>query len=265
MIGTPEYDAAMAKKFDNATTPTTETPPAPTKPQRPEWFPENLWKGDKSFEENAQALATSYAEARKTISQKQPPATPPATPPAADPNAAPAPTATPPAAPEAAKVDLKAAAAEYLEGGKLSEETYAKLAKVGIDKATADVQMAGVKALSDQYAQKAYARVGSAEQYTAMTTWAGNNLSPAEIAAFDAAVASGNEAQMLMAIDAVKGKFVEANGQPPQLLGGERPTGNVNAFRDRSEMTAAMKDPRYKTSPAYRKDVEQRLAASKFW
>jgi uncharacterized protein (DUF1330 family) len=122
-----------------------------------------------------------------------------------------------------------------------------------------------VKALADQYQGKAYSRVGNAEQYGTMIEWAGKNLTPAEITAYDAAVASGNEAQMFMAIDAVKAKFVEANGQAPALLGGDRPNTNVNSFRDRSEMTAAMKDPRYKTSEAYRKEVESRVATSKFW
>jgi len=75
--GTPEYDQAMAAKFEShqngvGSDDGTPNPESEAKPQRPEWFPENLWKPELSLEDNSKALATSYAEARKVISQPKP-------------------------------------------------------------------------------------------------------------------------------------------------------------------------------------------------
>lgn len=297
--GTPEYDVAMAAKFDNRNVvadPSVEEKPAaaaqPQAAQRPEWFPENLWKADQSLEDNSKSLAGSYAEARKTISQK-----PAAAPAAAAAAAAPAadvvkqqleanlaavkakPGVKPeeiavaeqalssykPAAPAATKVDFTPFENEYAETGTLSAESYTKLEEMGFKKVTIDSYIAGLKATEVAYEAQAHEAAGSKETFTQMTTWAATALTEAEVNAFNSAVTSGNVEAMRMAVQAVHSKFVAANGQQPKLLGGgDRPNGSALAFRDKSEMTAAMRDPRYKTSEAFRADVAARLLASTF-
>src|SRR5687768_2714090 len=65
-IGTPEYDAAMAAKFDKATGAVEE----PTKPTRPDHIPEKFWDADKG-EVRLEAMAKSYAELEKSKGKPQ--------------------------------------------------------------------------------------------------------------------------------------------------------------------------------------------------
>lgn len=294
--GTPEYDAAMVAKFDNAGVAPDKSAdepspqPQPQPATRPEWFPENLWKADKSLEENSKALAASYAEARKTISQK--PASQPAAQSAA-PQVDPAkkqledalaavkakPDAKPeeiqaaekaladykPAAPQVLPANVAEFEQEFAEKGELSAESYAKLEKLGFGKDIVDSYIEGQKARVAAWEAKAHSAVGGKEKFEQMTAWASTGLSPAEIDAFNDAMVSGNEAQMMLAIQGVQAKFSAANGTQPALLGGSKGTDQVAGFRSQAEMTAAMSDPRYKKDPAYRADVEKRVGASTFW
>jgi hypothetical protein len=283
--GTPEHDAAMAAKFENRDVtpdPAADATPAPAAKVKPEGIPDKFWNAEKG-EVDVVGMAKSYAELEKSRAKK-PEAAPAAAP--ADPakaaleSALAALKAKPDVKPEeiaaaeqalagykpaaASKLDLSSFEQEFAEAGALSAESYTKLEGMGFSRDTVDAYIAGQTARAEQYAAKAHAVVGGAEAFQQMTTWAANALTESEIAAFNDAVTSGNEGQMQLAIQGVHAKFVAANGQRPNLLGGDRPGASALGFRDKSEMTAAMRDPRYKTSEAYRKDVEARLMASNF-
>ncbi|CLP71539.1 Uncharacterised protein [Mycobacterium tuberculosis] len=67
-----------------------------------------------------------------------------------------------------------------------------------------------------------------------------------------------------MAILGLKARYDAANGSEPTLLGGNAKA-SEDVFRSTAELTAAMKDPRYKKDPAYREDVKQKLARSNIY
>lgn len=179
----------------------------------------------------------------------------------------PAPPAAPVAAPAAADkaladkgLNMAEFQTEFGTNGALSEASYTKLAAAGIDKGTVDRYIAGQTALVEQQRATAFALTGGEENYTKMVAWAKTSASPADVTAFNASIAASTE-QAHLAIQGMFQKYTAANGSDPALLGGNR--GSTSAgFASTAEMTTAMKDSRYKTDPAYRAGVENRIAAT---
>lgn len=165
------------------------------------------------------------------------------------------------AAAEAAGLKLEDMNAEYAKDGKLSDASYEKLAKVGISKEIVASYIDGQNAIRSQVEQKAYASVGGEEKYTRMLTWAATGLKPDETAAFNAAVI-GTPAAQALAIAGLKARFEAAVGSGPSLVHGDSPAGASSGYQSRAEVTADMKDPRYRKDPAYRKMVETKLFRS---
>jgi hypothetical protein len=57
-------------------------------------------------------------------------------------------------------------------------------------------------------------------------------------------------------------QFTAAGGKTPQVVMGATQGASVKPFNSAAQVTEAMKDPRYKNDPAYRQNVEQRLAVT---
>lgn len=267
-LGTAEYDAAMAAK--GASVPTTSfstdgfsatkvNDPAPVPPNeetpevpqdRPQWLPEKF----KSPEE----MAASYAELEKRLSGQQPPKADDATPPKTDD----APKSETPELPSGLNFDDFSS--EYETNGGLSDASYEKLAKAGINRDMVDAYIAGQELRAQQYMDVGYQAVGGQEQYQTMVEWAKSNLSKPEIAAFNNQVATGDAATLKLAVAGLQSKFVAANGQQPTglLMGNAGTLQTTGAFMSRAEVTEAMSDPRYQRDPAYRAKVMDRLAKS---
>lgn len=223
--------------------PTPPTPP-PTSPDpagdRPAWLPEKF----KSPED----LAKAYASLESKLGAK----------------------------PEPAKdlkiteqvkkdaLDFSSYQQEFLEKGELSPESYAKLEGAGLSRNIVEMYIEGVRAQSERQAAKAFEAAGGQEQYQAVVEWARSALSPEEITAYNQAVSSGNEAQMLFALKGLVGRYRYEAGTEPTLVAGRAGPAGPAGFRSVGEMKAAMRDPRYDTDEAYRADVAQRIARSNF-
>lgn len=249
---TPEdHDQKMVDKVDaaNATTPPEGTEGTPSE-DRPQWLPEKF----KSPED----MARAYAELESKLGGQKPtdppaePATPPAEPPA-DPNAALAEKG----------LKLQDFSEEFAKSGQLSAESYDKLAKAGYDRDLVDNYIAGQQARATQFEDSIKAEVGGDETYVAMTEWAKANLTPSEIAAYNAAVSSGNADHAKLAALGLSAKYQKAVGSDPQrLLGGQGGTSSSDVFESMAQVTAAMKDPLYKSDPAFRAKIQAKLARS---
>ena len=94
-----------------------------------------------------------------------------------------------------------------------------------------------------------------------MRAWAAQTLSDEELEAFDMAV-SGTPQQAKLAVKGLIQAYEAENGRPPSLAPSAMPGSGSSAFRSSAEVVEAMRDPRYKKDPAYRAQVEQRLARS---
>ncbi len=225
---------------------TPEAPAAPAAAQRPEHIPEKFWDAA-----TGSVRQDALLEAYKTLEASR---GKPAEAPKADPAAA---AETDPAT-EAEQSAVAAAAAEFEEKGELSEDTFVKLEAAGIDRGTAQAYISGIQAIQ----QLAYVSAGGEEAYGEMIQWAGTHLTPAEAAAYDAAVADSNPRVIAEAVQALAARYRAGARSEPTLVSGKAPGQSAEGFRSRAEMTAAMSDPRYKTDSAFRADVAAKLAAA---
>lgn len=245
------HDQQMAQKFDQQQQ-QAQPPQQPTPGNdRPAWLPEKFNSGED--------LAKAYNELQKKLGggqqqQQQPPAQ-------QQQQSQDAARQTV----EAAGLDFDALSQEFSKSGKLSPETYANLAQRGIPQKTVDEYIAGQQALADNLRTDVLSTIGGEEKFAEIASWAGANMDPAELAAYNETIQNGSEGQIKLAIEALNARYVAANGQTPNLISGnsgqQQNAGDV--FRSVPELTKAMADPRYATDPAYRNDVVQKLARSK--
>lgn len=208
----------------------------------------------------AQQLAADQAALTAALNAPQ---TPQAAPQAQHPQ-------TPPATlkvPEAPAVTVEAVIAEFTSTGGVSAETRAavKAANPLVTDAVLDQFLVGQKATAETQAAKAVEVVGGRQAYDTMAQWAAANFTPEQRAAYNSAVTSGDPNVRENALLALKARYDAANKAAPQLLKGTtqgtQPAGEP-PFANMAQVTAAMRDPRYRSDPAYRASVAERLSRS---
>jgi hypothetical protein len=241
-------------------TPEPTTPNAPGSPPAPEVKPKE--GGEKLLAgkyKSAEDLEKAYIELQGKLGQAPKP-------PEADP--AKAAEASAQATEDAAKktvenagLDFNEFTQEFATSGKLSDESYAKLEKAGVSRSIVDSYIQGQAALAKAAEAQLLADVGGREGYEKMTDWARKNLSKAEIDAFNASL-GGTVEQAKLAVIGLNARFKSASDTEATLLSGKPGAASGDVFRSTAELTAAMRDPRYKTDDAYRKDVADKLARS---
>lgn len=251
--GTPEYDAAMAAKFD-ATNPQN----TPETPQRPAHVPEKFWNAE-TGQVDTEAWARSYTELeQKQSAPKQEPQGQTQEPPKEG-----APNQDDASAALATKgLDMTPLSQEFAQNGALSDASYKKLEDAGIPKPMVDAYIAGQQALVAQQAAAAHEVAGGKEQFDSMVKWAATGLTQGEIAAYDKAVTEGSFDEAKLAVAGLRARYEAANGREPGLLGGKPSNGGIAGYASTAEMTAEMKDPRYEKDPAYRARVQAKLAVT---
>ena len=165
---------------------------------------------------------------------------------------------------------LEKAAQEFDEGGAITPETLDALSELDsrtlvetwakyISETRGQAEQTQV---SNAEVQRIYQSVGGQQAYTEMTQWAAENLSAEEIGAYDSVVNSGNLDAAYWAVQGLKAKYSEANGNQGKRYSGGRAPAPEPGFRSHAELAAAIRDPRYNEDPAYRMDIEAKLARS---
>lgn len=243
--GSPEYDAMMAEKFDDA------QPPVEGGEDRPGWLPEKF--------QSPEDLAKAYAALEKKLGA----GTAPAADEADEPDAGEA-DASEEAREvvEGAGLDFDTISSRYTETGQIADEDYAALEKAGISRSMVDAYVAGQEALAAQLVSDVFSTAGGQDAYVALTEWAGSNLPADEVNAFNNVVDGGDMNAIKLAVSGLKARYEQANGAEPRLLTATNQSVSGESFRSTAELTAAMRDPRYKTDPAYRADVQAKLSRS---
>jgi len=163
---------------------------------------------------------------------------------------------------EQAGLDMSALTAEWEKDGSLSDESYEALGKAGISRAMVDGYTAASEAILTRRGQTRHQAAGGEDNFDALVKWGTANLSEDEQATFNAAVDSavqtGDFAAATMLISGLKAQM---GGSEPNLLNSETsdPSPSVAPFTSQAEVTTAMRDPRYRTDPAYIAEVTERL------
>lgn len=116
--------------------------------------------------------------------------------------------------------------------------------------------------LSDVDAQSIVQSVGGQESYTETLAWAADNLKPEEVAAYDNVVNSGNKDAIFFAVQALNQRYKDAVGFEGKTVSGKSVKNSVKGFKSQAELARAISDPRYRTDPGYRLDIEDKLEAS---
>ena len=163
---------------------------------------------------------------------------------------------------EAQGVDFDTLQNEYNEHGELGEASLQKLADAGFSNDLVKSWIQGQEALNTSYQTSVYETVGGEESYKEMLSWAGDNLSQAEISAYDRAVDSGDIEMVKMAVAGLQSKYQTVEGTDPTLVAGQSTSSSGGTYGSWSEVTTAMKDPRYESDPAYRQQVANKLDRS---
>lgn len=117
--------------------------------------------------------------------------------------------------------------------------------------------------LSDSDANAILASVGGESVYNETLAWAADNLKPDEVAAFDNVINSGNKDAIFFAVQSLNQRYQDAVGfEGKQVSGKSVKNAAVKGFRSQAELARAISDPRYRNDPAYRLDIQEKLAAS---
>ena len=161
-----------------------------------------------------------------------------------------------------AGVSFDALSEEFLQKGELSAESYEKLVNAGFPKELVDGYIEGQRAVAEGIQSSVRAEVGGAEQYDRMIAWAAVNLPDADKAAFNAAMNSGSVDQMKMAARDLASRYTKENGSEPRLVTGTAAKSDGSVYRSTAEALKDFADPRYKSDPAFRADVEAKIARS---
>lgn len=166
------------------------------------------------------------------------------------------------AAEAATGLDLTPFSDEYAATGKISDESYAKLAEKGITRATADTYVAGLKAQVNARLNSLAEAVGGVDNYNALIKWGAGSLSEAEKAEAVKVLSSGGIEGAQTYLQGLNAKYVKANGKTPgkNSAGGGSPAPDV--FANRQEQAAAMRDPKYRSDAKYRREVEAKSLRS---
>jgi hypothetical protein len=104
--------------------------------------------------------------------------------------------------------------------------------------------------------------VGGQNEYNQMLGWANDNLNPTEVAAYNAVVASNNPDAIYWAALGLKSKYTDSVGYEGKQVTGKRAPAANEMFRSHAELARAINNPKYRDDPAYRRDVEDKLARS---
>lgn len=171
---------------------------------------------------------------------------------------------------EAVKL-LEVATAEYYNNeSSLSQETYEKLSQLSskelldswIAYSKSQEQAIAQQALNQADVDRVMSAVGGEKEYNQMLGWAKDNLTPTEVAAYDAVVNGNNPDAIYWAALGLKAKYTDSVGYEGKQITGKRTPATNEVFRSHAELARAIRDPRYRDDPAYRLDIESKLARS---
>jgi hypothetical protein len=172
---------------------------------------------------------------------------------------------------EEAGIDFSDMNTRWQQTGELTGDDYTALEEAGFTKDMVDAYLSGLQYKATQETQLAMQQVaevkaeyGGEKGYGEMLQWAKSNLDQSEIDAFNEIVnTSTNIKAVKLAVSGLYARYSQATGgREPKLLGGRSPKSGGEKFESTAQVVEAMSDPKYKTDPAYRRKVEEKLARS---
>lgn len=157
-------------------------------------------------------------------------------------------------------IDYSALESEWQDKGSLSEDTYKQLEDAGIPQNMVDAYIAGQEALTQSAIKSMHSIAGGEAEYNDMIEWAQDSLSESEIGAFNSSLT--DNAKTEFAVQGLAARYRAEKG--PSLIRGSSSPSSSAGFSSKAEMTQAMSNPQYARDPAFRADVQRKVALSSF-
>ena len=141
--------------------------------------------------------------------------------------------------------------------------------KMGADDVVIEQMIKGRKALAKQSWDDAASVVGGSDSLKRMFKWAQENLTAEEVAATNRALQTNAYKNVLLGLKARFDQQVPAKPQEPKALDNRvnpsQVPQSIQVFKNLAEQQAALRDPRFRVDPNYRKAVEAMVVnSSKF-
>lgn len=165
---------------------------------------------------------------------------------------------------ESKGVDFAKLEQEYNDNGGLSKESYKLLEDKGYPKALVEAALAGWQAKADAFSNKIIADAGGVREYGRIQDFVKQQGAKA-VAAFNEIIEKSDLNVVSAYIAGIKAQMVAKHGTDNPVLGGAGAIAKSTGYADANEMVKAMSDPRYGNDPKYMKEVERKVAASKFF
>lgn len=223
-------------------------PDKPAEPAKPE-IPEKFLRDGKLDQD---ALLKSYQELERKLGEPKEPAKEPDTEGSSeDQNTKADEGSEPKDKPDTEPDRFTEYADKIAQKGGLEEADFEKLQKDhGISREMAETYVRGYQAQIQLAQQQLFQKAGIKDhsEYNQIVDWAAKSLTQAEKDAFDKAVTVDNGAAADWALQGLKARYVQANGQVPNLVKGDR-TGSGNAgFQSRTEFMEMIDSPGYRSN-----------------
>ena len=162
------------------------------------------------------------------------------------------------------------ASQEYAETGQISDEMFEQFGEMSsqdLVEAYMNIQANAPEAVAEELSESEVNSiknsVGGDQAYDNVMQWAGENLDPTQIDAFDDVIANGNSVAIQMMVNGLKAQYDSTNGYEGRMLSGKSANaGSSDVFRSQAELVAAMGDSRYESDPSYRNDFLEKLDRS---
>jgi hypothetical protein len=172
----------------------------------------------------------------------------------------------------AAEINPLEMAAKLKAGEDVSSYTQALVEKGGIPQTVLDAYLAGVTpapaaappaGLSDVDQAEIKAAIGGDTEFTQLAQWMQGNLSPEELADYNAVVDAGNKQAVRLTLRTLHARAKSATAPaPPRLIGGGDPGPSGLDFPTRSDWETARFSRRYESDANYRAQVDAGLVRS---
>jgi hypothetical protein len=148
------------------------------------------------------------------------------------------------------------------QDGQLSEVDYQMAEDLGYDRNMVDAYIRGQQAQAELADFKISEAAGGKDNLEAMLIWAATGLTASEIETYNTALADNDVTKATLGVAKLRERYEAYNGREPKLLGGKPPRADISGFTSWSEVTVAMKDPRYGKDAAYTQTVANKLDRS---
>ena len=158
-------------------------------------------------------------------------------------------------------IDFNSIQNEFEEHGSLSDETMKNLEASGLPKSYVDNYIEGIKAVATRFETEAHDSVGGKDEYGKMIDWVQNNLSKDEVELFNTGIDKDNQTA-LYTIKGMAARYKAETTEPNLRVGETGVTASGLKYESMAQVKADMSNPQYANDPAFRKQVEDKLARS---